>query len=110
MADELKDLFEVPQETDNDMAVDDLLSVTDGDVFGGSADMSDITGVSRTDVMGKPPPPLKQPTPVEDVVIDDGQIAGFSPQPQQRFGIARPGRRIVRRVNPPPTSMGGFIG
>lgn len=47
-ADELADLFEVPQEEDNDMYTDDLFELDDEE------DLSDLTRVTREDVMGKP--------------------------------------------------------
>ena len=54
---DLSDLFEVPQPEDNDMTVDDLVSVDTTDVMGGPEDLSDLTDVSGEDVMGTPPRP-----------------------------------------------------
>jgi hypothetical protein len=53
-ADDMSDLFEVPQEDDADIYSDDLVELDDEDVMGGDSDMSDLTSVSREDVMGRP--------------------------------------------------------
>lgn len=53
--DDMADLFEVPEPEDHDMQYDDLLDVEDEDVFGGDSNLSDLTSVSREDVMGKKP-------------------------------------------------------
>lgn len=52
--DDLSDLFEGPDMSrDNDVYIDDLVSVDDEDVFGdGGADMSDILEVTEEDLMG----------------------------------------------------------
>lgn len=58
--DDLSDLFEVPDEHDNDMEVDDLLDtdiddlvdVDDEDVYGGG-DLSDVLSVTHEDIMGE---------------------------------------------------------
>jgi hypothetical protein len=58
--DDLSDLFEVPDEHDNDMEVDDLLDtdiddlvdVGEEDVYGGG-DLSDVLSVSHEDIMGE---------------------------------------------------------
>ena len=52
--DDLSDLFEGPDMSrDNDVYIDDLVSVNDEDVFGeGGADMSDILEVTDEDLMG----------------------------------------------------------
>jgi len=55
-ADELSDLFEVPQPEDNDFYIDDLFEL-DGD-----DDLSDLTSVSNEDVMGPPPRVVKRKT------------------------------------------------
>lgn len=47
-------LFDVPHDEDNDMFTDDLVELYEEDVFGGSSDMSDLTDVSKEDIMGKP--------------------------------------------------------
>jgi len=70
--DELEDLFEVPQEEDNDMATDHLVDVDEEE------DLSDLTDVSREDVMGTPP------------VVRKRKVR---PKP--------------RHSQPPPTSLGG---
>ena len=56
---ELSDLFEVPGEDDNDMYVDDLFEVDEEDLDM-EDDLSDLTSVSREDVMGKKPTPRPQ--------------------------------------------------
>ncbi len=53
--DDISDLFEGPKETDDDMATDDLVEVSEEDVMGGDEDMSDLVDVSNEDVMGKAP-------------------------------------------------------
>jgi hypothetical protein len=53
-ANDMSDLFEVPQEDDPDIYSDDLVELDDEDVMGGDSDMSDLTSVSREDVMGRP--------------------------------------------------------
>jgi hypothetical protein len=53
---ELADLFQVPQAEDNDMYVDDLFAVPEEELDM-EDDLSDLTQVSREDVMGKPPKP-----------------------------------------------------
>jgi len=80
--DGLRDLFEVPDERDPDMYIDDLTEVSEEDVFGdggsdmsdlldvtdedlgvGSGDMSDILEVSKEDIMGTAPPSREQQLP-----------------------------------------------
>jgi len=70
--DELADMFEVPQPEDNDMVTDHLVELDEED------DLSDLTAVSREDIMGTPPKP--------------------------KYKIVRRGRRFLRR-EPPPTSL-----
>lgn len=92
--DDLSDLFRVPSREDPDMKIDDLVNVSEEDVYGeGGADMSDLTEVSDEDIMGEENVPTPPPQPV-------------------------PTRRIIRRVKRtskpyqriPPTSMGGLRG
>jgi len=49
--DDMADLFEVPEETDNDMAVDDLVEPPDEE------SMDDLVSVSNEDIMGAAPKP-----------------------------------------------------
>lgn len=72
--DELADLFEVPQPEDNDMVTDHLVELDEED------DLSDLTEVTREDIMGTPP--------VKRV-------------PKRRL------KRTGRHYPPPPTSIGG---
>ncbi len=52
--DDLSDMFVTPHKDDPDMRVDDLLRVTEEDVFGdGGEDMSDMIEVSEEDIMGE---------------------------------------------------------
>ena len=51
----LDDLFEVPDEDDNDMYVDDLIAVDE------EGDLSDLTRVTEEDIMGSPPRPRPSP-------------------------------------------------
>lgn len=92
--DDLSDLFRVPKRGDPDMKVDDLVSVSEEDIYGeGGADMSDLTEVSDEDIMGEANVPTPPPQPVVT-------------------------RRIIRKVRrtskpyqrTPPTSMGGLRG
>ncbi len=53
---DMSDLFEVPNEDDNDMYVDDLVEVDDDE------DLSDLTRVTAEDVMGRPPRVRPRPT------------------------------------------------
>lgn len=83
--DELAGLFEAPKETDSDMETDDLLEVTEEDVFGeGGEDMSDLLDVKDEDIMGE----------------DFGKT---KPQPKP----VRKLRYTTRRYTPP-TSLGGI--
>ncbi len=76
--DSLADLFEVPQEEDNDIRVDDLFELPDDE------DISDLTSVSDEDVMrGEPVPGARSKRKVRYV------------------------RRTSKGYNPPPT-MGGI--
>ncbi len=52
----LEDLFEVPEEEDNDMYIDDLFELDEED-FDLEEDLSDLTQVTDEDIMGKAPPP-----------------------------------------------------
>lgn len=86
--DELAYLFEVPHKEDNDMAFDDLVSITEEDVFGeGGEDMSDLTEVTNEDIMG-----------AETM---------YTPSP-------KPTRRVIRKIRrtskpyQPPTSLQGI--
>ena len=62
---ELSDLFEVPHPEDADMDTSDLFTVPDEDDHDMNiddlvdGDLSDLTGVSQEDVMGRPPRPRK---------------------------------------------------
>jgi hypothetical protein len=56
---DMDDLFEVPQEDDNDMYTDDLFEVDEEDLDMDD-DLSDLMTVSREDVMGKKPIPKSQ--------------------------------------------------
>lgn len=78
-ADELSDLFEVPQEDDNDMYTDDLFELDEEDDL--EDDLSDLTSVSHEDIMGD------------------------APRQKPRYRIVRPARRRIVR---PPTTMGGM--
>lgn len=49
--DDMSDLFEVPEETDNDMEVDDLVEPPDEE------SMDDLVSVSNEDIMGEAPKP-----------------------------------------------------
>ena len=76
--DDLANLFEAPHRDDPDMRIDDLVTVSEEDVFGeGGEDMSDLLDVSPEDVMGED---LGEPTP---------------PPPPQ------PKRRLIRRTQKP---------
>lgn len=80
--DELDYLFEVPQNEDNDMKVDHLVTV------GEPEDVSDLIDVDfDKDILGEDEEP--------------------EPQPTKRFRIAPKGRRFIRRQTPP-TSLGGI--
>lgn len=80
--DDLADLFEVPDEDDPDMQTRDLLEIdVDEDIIDG--DLSDITAVSREDIMGRPLNPKVKPKP-------------------------RMIRRLPKRYVPPPSGMGGM--
>lgn len=90
--DDLDDLFRAPSREDPDMRVDDIVAVSEEDVFGeGGEDMSDLLEVTDEDIMGEE---WGEPTP--------------PPQPPQ------PKRMVVRKVRrtgkqyPPPTSIGGL--
>lgn len=85
---DLSDLFEVPHREDADIKSDDLVSLTEEDVFGeGGADMSDLTDVSKEDIMGEEYP-----------------LTPSSPPPRRVI------RRVIRTSKPyrstPPTGMG----
>ncbi len=71
--DDLDDLFKVPSREDPDMRIDDVVSVSEEDVFGeGGEDMSDLLEVSDEDIMGEDwgePTPAPQPTQPKHVVI-----------------------------------------
>ncbi len=71
--DDLDDLFKVPSREDPDMRIDDVVSVSEEDVFGeGGEDMSDLLEVSDEDIMGEDwgePAPPPQPTQPKHVVI-----------------------------------------
>lgn len=79
---DMSDLFEVPQENDNDMYIDDLFEVDDADIMGDDdPDMSDLTRVTQEDIMG--------------------------PTPRKRRVIRNP-RRPTRSPDPMSDSMGGM--
>jgi len=48
-AESLDDLFEVPQEEDNDIRTDDLLELDEEDIMGG--DVNDVLEVSQADIV-----------------------------------------------------------
>ena len=78
-ANDMADLFEVPQSEDNDMYIDDLFEVPDEELDMDDDlddDLSDLTSVSAEDVMGRKPKP--------------------------RMKFARTGKPYI-----PPVSMGG---
>ena len=56
-ANDMSDLFEVPQPEDNDIFVDDLLELDDEEDMEDFDDLSDLTKVEMDDIMGKPPRP-----------------------------------------------------
>jgi len=88
--DDLAGLFQAPSRDDPDMRVDDLVSVSDEDIYGeGGEDMSDLTEVSAEDVMGED---LGEPTP--------------PPQPQRR--LFRRTKKPYRRQEPPSLSIQGI--
>ena len=84
--DALADLFEVPQEEDNDIGMADLFEVEDQTVDM-EDDLSDLTQVTEEDVMGTPPPP-----------------------PQKAPAPAKPRYRRTTRRYYPPVSVGGVSG
>jgi len=51
---DMSDLFEVPQEEDNDMYTDDLFELDEEDV-GDEESLADLTRVTEEDIMGAPP-------------------------------------------------------
>ena len=54
----------MPNREDADIKSDDLISLTEEDIFGeGGSDMSDLTEVSREDVMGEEFPLTPSPAP-----------------------------------------------
>jgi len=96
---DLSDLFEVPQPEDNDMTVDDLVSVDTTDVMGGPEDLSDLTDVSGEDVMGGP----EDLSDLTDVSGED--VMGTPPRP----GVARRVRKVPRFYRRyPPAGLGGM--
>lgn len=71
--DDLKDLFEAPHRDDPDMRIDDLVTVSEEDVFGeGGEDMSDLVDVGPEEAMNEdsitPPAPPKPTQPRRRVV------------------------------------------
>lgn len=92
--DELADLFEVPQETDNDMRTSHLVSIEDI----GDDDLSDLVEVSHSDIMGDG---IEEPFPGTPATIE-------TPELIRRFPVRRY-KRTSRRP-PPPTSLSGFKG
>ena len=89
--DDLADMFRAPSMEDPDMQTDDLVRVSEEDVFGeGGEDMSDLLEVTEEDVMG-----------------EGWDEPESTPEPQ-------PKRRIIRRVMrtnkryDTPTSMRGM--
>ncbi len=53
---DMSDLFAVPESEDNDMYIDDLFE-TDDEEIDMDEDLSDLTSVTREDIMGAPPKP-----------------------------------------------------
>ena len=87
--DDLDDLFKAPSREDPDMRVDDLVSVSEEDVFGeGGEDMSDLVDVSAEDIMGED---LVEPT----------------PPPKPKRVVVRRIKRTGRQY-PPQPSIGGL--
>ena len=78
---DMSDLFEVPSQDDNDMAIDHLFELDEEE------DLGDLVDVSREDITGYAPEP--------------------QPQQKPRYRINPKARRVVRR-EPPPTSLGGM--
>ena len=68
---DMSDLFEVPQETDNDMTVDHLFELDDED-----EDMSDL------------------------VTVDEEDLMGPAPKPKAKYRIVPRGRRVIQRKPP----------
>ncbi len=87
--DDMSDMFRPPSRDDPDMQTDDLVSVSDEDVFGeGGEDMSDLLEVDDEDLMGELEP---------------------EPEPSPPVRTVRRVRRVARpRRDVPPTSMGGI--
>ncbi len=86
---ELNELLEVPQDTDNDMDIRDLVEVDmEADVYGG--DLGDVIEVSTADIMGD----------------EDGMREGEPPRPAQQRRRQRPLRRQFPA--PPITSLRGI--
>ena len=87
--DNLDDLFRAPNREDPDMRIDDLVSVSEEDVFGeGGEDMSDLLDVSPEDVMGE----------------DWGEPV---PPPQPKRKVIRKIKRTTKQY-PPEASIGGL--
>lgn len=88
--DDLDDLFRAPNHEDPDMRIDDLVSVSEEDVFGeGGEDMSDLLDVSPEDVMGED---LGEPV----------------PPPQTKRRLIRRTTKPYRKPQPPPLSIQGI--
>lgn len=80
--DDLAELFTTPNTEDLDMGIDDLVTVTEEDVFGeGGEDMSDLVEVTPEDIMG------------EDFVEP-------APPPQPKRSVVRRVRRTSRQYPP----------
>ena len=88
--DDLDDLFQAPSRGDPDVRVDDVVAVSEEDVFGeGGEDMSDLLEVSDEDIMGE----------------DWGEP---TPPPQPKRVVTRKVRRTSRPYIPPQPSIGGL--
>ncbi len=87
--DDLSDLFEGPDmDKDNDVYIEDLVTVEDEDVFGeGGADMSDILELDEEDVLGG----------VDEVLSLEEQHPA-------------PGRQVLRRPPRQAPSPSGMVG
>ena len=87
--DDLSDLFEGPNmETDNDVYIKDVVSVSEEDVFGegGEEGLDEVLEVSEEDVMG------------------DEDVEGYEPEPPK----ARSAMRRPTRPATPPSGIAGI--
>lgn len=100
--DEMKDLFKAPDPNDNDMKVDDVVEVTEEDVFGdGGADMSDITEVTDEDVMGEGDADMEDDVLAPEEEEDLSDLLSSEPLPPKKK-TTRKVKRTTKRY--PPTS------